>query len=480
MGQTAAVYVLVGIAQRSLALLILPFVTRVLSPGDYGRVSIVVTVLTLVGVIFAASLEVPLFRALARGGGGDIVRWSRAYTVYWLPGTCVLLATLLGVLDVIGVAPQARLWAIELASAGLVAALTYFGLPILRATDQLARYFILAAGWMACLVGTKLLFLGWLLPGPIGWVTSDLVSAGFAWLMVVLLVRAPVSDPAAPRPADEPRSPWALVRMCAPLVPHRLSFWALTSLSRPALVLVVSISAVGLFSFAVSVAAISMLLLAELNRSVLLEYSRETFPAPTASTGTIVVVQATAAVAIPALLALGVSLTGTLLVGSDYYTAIPIVGLLLLGQVAYGIYLIPMNFLVQTAGLFKWSSLASVFGAAVILGSILLAGSQGSLRLVAVGNSIGYAAMCVAAFVLVRIAGLQISWRRCVPALPVVLLLVGALVTGVVATAVFPDPARFGWAGVGVAMVTVAGAISLGPVVGQRVNRIMAGRLRRP
>ncbi|GAA2137878.1 hypothetical protein GCM10009844_05370 [Nocardioides koreensis] len=473
------VYVIIGVLQRSLAFLILPFVTRVLSPSDYGRVSVVVTTLSLVGVILGASLEVPLFRALARGGtqAERIFRWSRLYLLWLLPSLCIGVATVLWLLCLRG-ADGFGIWAVELASAGLTASLTFYALPVVRATDRLGLYAGLALTWMFSLVAGKLLFLGWLLPGPAGWVTSDLLSGAVAWISVLLLVQPPAISKATSDPEGSPASPWSFAVMCLPLVPHRLAFWGLTSLSRPALLLVASVKDVGLFSFAANVAAVSMTLLAELNRSVLLEYSREQFPAPSSATRQIAQTQLMAALLIPTMVAIGVTIFGQAIVGSAYYPALRLIALLLVGQVFYGVYLVPMNYLVQSAGLFRWSSFASVFGAAWILVSVLVAGSLDSLPLVALGNSGGYLVMAGGAICLVRLAKLRVNWALLLPPATIALPMTLAFAAATTSLLMFPRLDR--WLPLVLALCALVVVIAMGlTTYGLRgVRQIMPRRAR--
>ncbi len=127
-------------------------------------------------------------------------------------------------------------------------------------------------------------------------------------------------------------------------------------------------------SFGLNLASVAILVLSESNRAVLPRYSCEVFPAPTRETFAPVAWQLIAAFLVPAIVggAGGVAAVGGFIFAEAYWPSFFLTGVLLVGQAAYGLYLIPMNYLTQTAGLPKFSSLASGSGAVLILVSILL------------------------------------------------------------------------------------------------------------
>jgi O-antigen/teichoic acid export membrane protein len=133
---------------------------------------------------------------------------------------------------------------------------------------------------------------------------------------------------------------------------------------------------------------------------------------------------------------------------------------LLIGQAAYGVYLIPMNYLTQTAGLPKYSALASAAGAALILVSILLLGHKYGATGVAYVTVAGYLTMAVFAMMLVRILRLDIAWNSWLRDWPAVLLGVLALICGVVALS-SPVGSSLLWTFVVISLVSALGAVIL-------------------
>ena len=91
---------------------------------------------------------------------------------------------------------------------------------------------------------------------------------------------------------------------------------------------------------------------------------------------------------------------------------------MLVGQVAFGVYPIAINYLVLTAGVPKYSALASGAGAVVILGFILVFGRQYGAIGVAYATSVGYLVMAAVALSMTRLAKIDVKWRAWVSCWP--------------------------------------------------------------
>jgi hypothetical protein len=154
---------------------------------------------------------------------------------------------------------------------------------------------------------------------------------------------------------------------------------------------------VGIFALACNFAFIASLILGEINRAVLAEYAREETPVPSAITLNIARAQLLSAFAVPACLGFGIVVASGILIPAEYVGAIPVIGYLLISQVLYGVYLVPMNYICQTVGDTRWSWIASVSGALVIFGLLLATGQGVSSMAAALITVCGYAVMCVLA-----------------------------------------------------------------------------------
>jgi O-antigen/teichoic acid export membrane protein len=211
----------------------------------------------------------------------------------------------------------------------------------------------------------------------------------------------------------------------------------------------------------------------EFNRSVLLEYTQERLPAPTEATLGIARTQIIAAFAIPAGVGIGTAIFGALIFPVSYRAALPVAATLLIGQVFYGLFVVPMNYIVQTAGKFKLSSLPPVLGAAISAIGILLGGATGSLQVAASGTSAGFFAMAAFTVALVRFENIQLHWKMLVPpasqAVPAML----AATASVTALLLFAHPARFYGSFAGAIFLCLTGTAMYGQL--RRANRLPLG-----
>jgi O-antigen/teichoic acid export membrane protein len=203
----------------------------------------------------------------------------------------------------------------------------------------------------------------------------------------------------------------AVARFAVPLIPHHASFWAISSLSLPALASVSTFAQVGLLSVGLSVASTASFVTFEINRAVQPRYSSETFPAPTQNTYTPVRWQVVLAVAVPAAIGAALTLVGQWIFAEPYWPSFALTGVLLVAQAAYSLYPIAINYLVLTAGLPQYSALATGTGAAVILGAIFILGRDYGAVGVAYATTAGYLTMATVAIMLTRLTKLDISWR---------------------------------------------------------------------
>lgn len=359
----------------------------------------------LLVAIVAAPLETLVFRTVARPDEQTpaLLRVAGLYCYLLIPiiAACLAAVIALSVSSALGV--SGRVWAIEVLAVGFLPATSVFALSVVQARQDLSKFAWLAGTSVVTLAVSKLLLVVIWPLSVVGWVISDLVSAVISAVAAIILVRLPRAQITRIHLRET-------LRFALPLIPHRASIWAVMSLSRPALAAVSSLAQVGMLSFALNLASIASLILSEVNRSVLPRYSRETFRAPTHETLNPVRMQLFAAFVVPAIVGCGVAIAGRWLFSTAYWPAFALTGVLLVGQVAFGLYLIPMNFLTQTAGRPKYSSIASGTGAIVILGSILLFGQRFGAAGVAYATSVGFSGMAALAMVLTFTHKLDIAW----------------------------------------------------------------------
>ncbi|BBY78766.1 hypothetical protein MPRF_56650 [Mycolicibacterium parafortuitum] len=387
-------------------LIILPFVSQVMEPAEFGAASMLTASALLLVTIVAAPLDSLVFRVAARGDedGPALLRAAGLYCYVVMPCIGALVAAIFAVCvpSLLGV--SGYIWGLELLAIGFQPAMAYFALPVVQARQELAKFTAMASIAIILMAATKLgLLLIWQL-GVLGWVISDLITAALSAVAATLLVRLPRTKVTR----DHLRSVWSFA---APLIPHKASLWAMASMSRPAMALVASLTQVGLLSLGWSVASVANLILSEINRAALPRYSRETFPAPTQQTLSVVRLQVILAFAIPTLVGSTLAIAGQWVFAESYWPAFSVAGVLLIGQAAYGLYLIPTNYQVQTAGMTKPVAFASSAGASLMLVLLLTLGHAHGALGGAYAVAAGILLMLLISACLTRVLRLHIAVR---------------------------------------------------------------------
>ena len=408
--------------QRGISLLILPFVARVMPPTEYGAASMLTAAAMLLLAVLAGPIDTVVFRMVPQDDDGSrgILRLAGLYSYVLLPIFGAIVATVfaLSVPTFLGIA--GGIWAIEILALVLQVSMTVFALPMVQSAQDLPRFVWLAGISTVVYALSKLTLVVVLKMGVLGWVVSDLVSAAVSAVLAWTLVRVP-------RAQVSRRHLNGLLSFALPLVPHKSAYWAITSLSRPALATVSTLAQVGLLAIGLNVAAVASLVVAEFNRAVQPRFSREIFPAPTQSTYAPIRWLLVLALAVPASIGAALALVGQWVFPAPYWPAFAVAGVLLMGQVAFGVYPIAINYLVLTAGVPKYSAFASGAGAVVILGSILVFGREYGAIGVAYATSAGYFVMTAVAFGMARLAKLDIAWRAWVSCWPEITIGIMAL-----------------------------------------------------
>jgi len=455
-GRAAAIYVLLAGLQRGVSLLILPFITHAMSVTDYGAASMLSAASLLLAAIIATPLIQLIIRAAARSDndGPALLRISGAYCYVVLPITAALIAAGVALFIPVALGVPGTIWAIELLAIGLQPATSTFALWVAQAREDLSRFAWISSSSIFAIAASKLIFVVVLNMGVFGWVLSDLLSSAAAALVALALIRVPRASVSA-------RHIRYALSFTLPLIPHSASLWALTSLSRPIMAGVSTLQQVGLLSFGLNLAQLAGLVLAETNRAVLPRYSRENFPAPSNLTLQPVRWQIIAAFVMPASVGFGIAVVGPLIFPEEYWSSFGLTGVLLLGQAAYGLYLIPMNYLTQTAGLPRYSSIASGSGAFTILILILLLGHNHGALGVAYATTAAYAVMAAVALALTAIHRLEISWSAWRGGWPEISLAAAALSCASIALSRWNTGIGF-WilSGCGSALIAVAGTVT--------------------
>lgn len=443
---TLLTYATLGLLQRALSLLLIPFVTRSMTVSDYGAVSVIAAGAALAAVIIGGGVEQAVFRwsvdANRSAEGDAVVRTART----WLFRLCPVLAlaaalALWAVPGRILLVPN-HIWAVEALAAGLLAPLSYFALPQLRAQRRLRRFVLVSSTSIGTLLIGKVLLVVVLGLGTWGWALSDLLAG----IVGYGLATAASSAPIARIGLESVRATWAFA---APLLPHVVSFWALSSLTRPLMATTLPLESIALYSAAYSAAAVGVMVLGEVNRALLPEYAGLDLSAPDPRHMSFIRLQVVAAFVCAGLVLALAPMYGRLILPPEYHSAIEVTGVLSLMSLGYGLYLIPTNIIIQTLGVTTRAWQASSGGTAVVFLLTLPVGLALGPVGVAGVNDLAYVVMAaISTGILLRLVGRPTMTELLRGLRPQSALVVGCAVLFVSVFAGTSNP--FGWACVGV------------------------------
>lgn len=401
-------------APRVVSFLLLPVFTRVLSPSDYGQLSVALSASAVASIVFALGLDVIIFRNLFQLAENPLDR-QRFIGSVW---TFLLLGPLaMAVALTVGLAPllstsqilsAGRLALSLLASAFFVSA-TVVPLAFLRAEERKRDYLIVTG---ICTLGSTLLtvvFVVFIHGGVTGWLLALLIANILALLVAVRLV--PYKRPA---PFDRSMVKDAL-KISLPVLPHYTAMWSLQLVDRLLVATLLSTASAGLYSLGSNL-ALPML-------SVVIGFSQGFMPAYAQagvddkqdnSLSRVITMQ----ISIVAILCVTCALLGPLavhlLANPRYSSAAPLVPWIVLGYGFLGLYSVPMNGITLTHGRTKGVALVSGFGAATNIGLIVILAPPYGLEAVAIASAVGYAVLLfgILLFAKIKNAGLPYPRKR--------------------------------------------------------------------
>jgi O-antigen/teichoic acid export membrane protein len=467
----AVAYAFAASSQRLVNFLLLPFYTRALAPAEYGQLAIIVTFGAAVQTLLSFGLETAVFRELVRlrespAGRREFINSVGLFTVT----VSALLSIVLGVIawawisDPFSVPGQGLL--IAFLAAGFHASAVVLPLALLRAEERLGAYVrvnLLYGATSAVLTFIAVVVLNL---GIMGFIVSNLVAT---MVLFVSGLRA-MDHPWTPR--LNARVLWVALAFGLPMLPHALLHWGLGLSDRVILGTFVEPAALGVYSLAYQfVTPVSMLVVA-LNQAIMPRYARASVARSDLPSLRGVVTQQALVVG---LLGLGAALlvppTIRLLLPDTYWGAADLVPMIALGITLFGLYLIPMDYIVLVAGRTQWIWVATLVAALTNVGLNLVLVPRFGIFAAAWNTAAGYGALLLAIYVYMRLAaGEQIRYDW--PALAFcVFILLGTYAASALVT---PDLGALPTLLIRTAMLAGAAAL-LGAGAAHRTRTVMRG-----
>jgi len=397
--RSAAAYAAGGALPRAISFFLLPLYTRAIDPGQYGTLSLLISIAAAVGILLACGLDVAIYRSFFQLEQ-DAKRQRDFVDSIWR----FLVAFPLGAALVIGsswwifVGGSGRVGGPDLLLALLAAAPAVAGttlpLTILRAQERLRGYLVISFVTTAANAALTLLFVVGFDGGVRGWLTATILANVAALATAAIVV------------------PWhrsityqgGLVRDAIlfglPFVPHFLSHWALNVADRVVLAGLVSAGALGVYSFGANLGIPVLVLLQALNQGFMPMYARAgaRLTDPRELSRAVVLQAQVVAVITTAGALLGPPLVA-LMAPTSYAGADSVVAWIVLGYGFLGLYYIPMNSAALTVGRSRFVALATATGAVTNVALLFLVVPSHGIRSAAMASAAGYAVLLVAIFV---------------------------------------------------------------------------------
>ena len=393
-------YTVIAAAQKASSFILLIGFTHVLAPTDYGQVALLTTVGALLTQGTSLGLEPRITFRYVRNAEGlaDYLHVARLVSLVVPVGVAAVACLIVIALPL----EDTTAWVMECVGACLLAAGTTYAYAVLRASRQLRPYATLALSILGAQIAVRIVLVAILDLGPTGWAATDLVvglaSVGLAFLVV-----------RSPRRAHVMKFSWAqVVTEGLPLVPHYLAQWGLAISDRLVLALFVTTAEVGIYSALYQIAAVTSLVLNEVNRAFMPSYAQHEPGDP--AVAPLVRTQIHVSVAVFGVATL-VGLAVIEVVLPDVYSdRVSLFPLLALGALGYGLYFVPMNALTLVAGSTRQAPVISWTALAINLAVNLALDSVWGLWGAVVGTMLGYATLTLTALWFERRSH-AVPWR---------------------------------------------------------------------
>lgn len=398
---------------RAVMFLLLPVFTRLLTPAEYGSLSVALAVNGVAVILFAFGMDIMIFRHIVRLED-DAVGQQRFVASIWsfLLTMPLLVATVAAAIGFATLGDSDLVTPVEFALAVLSAALfvgaTTVPLSLLRASNRLRDFVVLNAISMVSIPVLTVVALAVFQAGPTGWLLAQTVGVLAMLIGAVFIV--PFERPA---PFDV-QAVKSLLRSSLPVLPHFLAMWSLQLADRLLLASIVSTSLLGVYSLAANAALPVFVILVGVNQALMIEYARLGKRGEDAETSIRTRGLVRYQVGFVALVALACALLAPvavhLFLPDDFHAAAGLTPWLVLGYAFLGLEAITMNGITLTHGHTAWIWVGSAAAAAVNLLGVWIFAPRYGIEAAAIASAAGYLALLVVVETYATIAEARLNY----------------------------------------------------------------------
>lgn len=426
--KAALAYTVASGISNVLSFLLLPLMTRIVSPAQYGQLSIALAIGGVMGISLSLGLDVSALRNYFQLADDPRRRDSHIDSLWLvllivpLAAVTIMSAAIAPLLSNSSVLPPVN-FVLALFSGALFAAATTIPFAVLRAAQRLRAFLVIGIGNAVLSSAGAVIAVIVLRAGVTGWLASGTIAN--LGTLILAIIAVPFRRPSNPD--------WALLRQALklglPMIPHYISHYGLQLADRFVLATIVSTTSLGVYSLASNLSTPVMVLVFSLGQGFYPSYSH----AGRSEHGTgdlpaVIVTQVTGVALITLAGALLAAPVVDLMTPTDYHAAGSLAVWLVAGYGFLGLYGIPIaiasltlgttqgiwhttltcliiniamvRFLVPIYGLTAAAVASTVAYAVLFAGVSVYAYRRGARVAIPVRRLTGVVSLCVAAYAL--------------------------------------------------------------------------------
>lgn len=394
----AITYTAAALFSRGTTFLLLPLYTRALSPSEYGRLSVLVSIISFMTIMLGFGLESSTFRIYFEFADRPERQAALINTIWrFLAFAALIICPIIGVgsLLVLGTSTDTVIngpdMALAMAVVGTAVVAQSLPLTLLRAQERLKAYLIVMGvsaigGAAASLTLVVVLHFG--VPGMLA---GTLIANTATFAVAMLLV------PWRRRTKGEPELLRRSIRFGLPMLPHFLSMQALNTGDRLILLTLVSTASVGFYGLAANFGLVCLIACQSVTQATMPTYARVgTGGEDSNRLKTLIVQQISAVVLITVGSALVAPPLLRLVADKSYAEAASLVGWIILGYGFVGLYGVPMNGATMGAGRTGRAWIATLTGAIANVALIFALTPPLGIKGAAIASAGGYLVLLLA------------------------------------------------------------------------------------
>ncbi len=399
---------------RVLTLIFLPVYTASLTTSEYGRLSVLLWLGVIIGMVLPLGLDLAVFRNYFKFEGEKQTQQDYVSTVWLLVAavapafalvTCGVLALAVGDQQLLGDL------VFTIVAYAVYAVAVPIPLTVLRAEKRLKAFIVVSVVSAFTQTTAVLVAVAVLDAGVRGWLVATLAAN-----LVTLVVAAVVLPFRWPRAWQ-----WSSAKESTALgvvfIPHFLAHWALMGGNRFVLAAVVTPAAVGVFSLASNLAVPAHTLGQALTQALTPNYARAAHHPDSVQYVPKTMARQIAIVLLGCMvIALVIPPIVHLITPAPYWGAADLAPWLVLGYAFLGLYYVPMNLVTMVGGKARGTWAFPVGAAVIALVLTYAVADTDNLVPSAVATSLGFGILlvCVAIYAArtdrSQLAGLHVPW----------------------------------------------------------------------